>query len=129
MERAYGLEIPQTLAETIHSSRAALLVYDMQVGILKQLPDGRSVLQQVLKVLSAARDGGIRTFFCRHLSLPKEAAGVSQLRMAMAWQHVASVAEVRAHLDGRCIPPGAGRHAVERTPALATGRRAGSNPR
>jgi len=95
VERAYGLEIPQTLAETIHSSRAALLVYDMQVGILKQLPDGRSVLQQVLKVLSAARDGGIRTFFCRHLSLPKEAAGVSQLRMAMAWQHVASVAEVR----------------------------------
>ena len=31
----------------------------------------------------------------RHMSLPKELAGVSQLRMAKAWQRVASVAEVR----------------------------------
>ncbi len=95
MERAYGLEIPHTLGEAIHPSRTALLVYDMQVGILKQLPDGRSVLQQVLKILGAARQGGIRTFFCRHLSLPKEAAGVAQLRMAMAWQHVSRVADVQ----------------------------------
>jgi biuret amidohydrolase len=34
-------------------------------------------------------------FFMRHLSLPTELAGVSQLRMAKAWQRVASVAEVR----------------------------------
>lgn len=95
MERAYGLEIPRTLSEAIHPSRTALLVYDMQVGILKQLPDGHSVLHQVLKVLNAARQGGVRTFFCRHLSLPKEAAGVAQLRMAMTWQRVGSVADVR----------------------------------
>ena len=95
VERAYGLEIPQSLREIIRPSRAALLVYDMQVGILKQIPDGHSVLHQVLKVLGAAREGSVRTFFCRHLSLPKEAAGVAQLRMAMAWQHVSSVADVQ----------------------------------
>lgn len=95
MEHVYGLEIPHTLAEAIHHSRTALLVYDMQVGILNQIPDGPPVLQQVLKVLGAARQGGIRTFFCRHLSLPKEAAGVAQLRMAMAWQHVTRVADVQ----------------------------------
>src|SRR5207248_5490664 len=38
---------------------------------------------------------GLRVFFLRHLSLPRELAGVSQLRMAKAWQRVASVAEVR----------------------------------
>src|SRR5262249_59890612 len=38
---------------------------------------------------------GLRVVFLRHLSLPKELAGVSQLRMAKAWQRVASVAEVR----------------------------------
>lgn len=31
----------------------------------------------------------------RHMSLPKEASGVFQLRMAMAWQRVGSVADVK----------------------------------
>jgi nicotinamidase-related amidase len=95
MERAYGLEIPQSLAEAVQPDRAALLVYDMQIGILNQIRDGDVILAQVLKVLAAARAGGIRTFFCRHLSLPKEAAGVAQLRMAMAWQRVSSVGDIK----------------------------------
>src|SRR5262249_49503828 len=45
--------------------------------------------------LCAAREAGIRTFFSRHMSLPKELMGVFQLRMAMAWQRVGTVEEVR----------------------------------
>ncbi len=45
-------------------------------------------------MLQAAREAGIRVFFLRHMSLPKELMGVFQLRMAMAWQRVDSVDEV-----------------------------------
>ena len=36
MEWVEGLEIPQTLAEAFHPERLALLVYDMQIAILRQ---------------------------------------------------------------------------------------------
>jgi hypothetical protein len=35
MERAYGLYIPDNLEEACSPQRTALLVYDMQVGILR----------------------------------------------------------------------------------------------
>ena len=96
MERAYGLEIPQSLEEVCHPNKMALLVYDLQIGIMSQLPEkkGDRIKKQVLQVLQAARDGGFRIFFCRHLSLPKKAAGVFQLRQAMAWQRTDRVSEV-----------------------------------
>jgi isochorismate hydrolase len=37
MIRAYGLDIPESIEEAIDLDRTALLVYDMQVGILRQL--------------------------------------------------------------------------------------------
>lgn len=95
MEKAYGLEIPDNLEEACSPPRTALVVYDMQVGILRQLRDGAAVTAKVVQVLRAARAAGLRVFFLRHLSLPKELAGVCQLRTAKAWQRVASVAEVR----------------------------------
>jgi nicotinamidase-related amidase len=91
---AYGLSIPQTLEEVCDPQRVALLVYDMQVGILSQLKNGDEVTRQVLKVLTAARDAGVRVFFSRHLSLPKELMGMFQFRMAMTWQHVDSPDQV-----------------------------------
>jgi nicotinamidase-related amidase len=94
MLRAYGLGIPQTLEEACARSRAALVVYDMQVGILRQLKDGPAITSKVAEVLRAARDAGVRVIFMRHLSLPKELMGVAQLRTAMAWQRVATVEEV-----------------------------------
>ncbi|NOK60885.1 MAG: isochorismatase family protein [Chloroflexi bacterium AL-W] len=94
MEKAYGLEIPQNLEEACHPHRTALLVYDMQVGIISQMKNGREIVRQTETVLSAARKAGLRVFFLRHMSLPKEASGVFQLRMAMAWQRVQSVADV-----------------------------------
>jgi nicotinamidase-related amidase len=94
MKRVYGLSIPETLEEVCDPRRVALLVYDMQVGILSQLKNGDQVTQQVLKVLTAARDAGVRVFFSRHLSLPKELMGMFQFRMAMAWQRTDSPEKV-----------------------------------
>lgn len=95
MEKAYGLEIPQSLEEACDPIRTALLVYDMQVGIIRQLKNGGEIVARVKTVLDAARAAGLRVFFMRHMSLPKEASGVFQLRMAMAWQRVKTVAEVK----------------------------------
>lgn len=95
MQRAFGLEVPQTLAEASAPSRTALVVYDMQVGILGQIATAEAVTSRVLDVLGAAREAGVRVFFTRHLSLPKELMGVFQLRMAMAWQRVATVDQVQ----------------------------------
>ncbi|MCU1307658.1 MAG: isochorismatase hydrolase, partial [Acidobacteriaceae bacterium] len=94
-QRAFGLNIPQTLEDVCDPTRLALIVYDMQVGIVNQIENGHQITDRVLQVLKAARAAGIRVFFTRHMSLPKELMGVSQLRMAMAWQRVKSVGEVR----------------------------------
>jgi nicotinamidase-related amidase len=85
-----GLEIPRTLEEVCDPRRAALVVYDMQVGILRQIRNGPELVARVSRVLDAARGAGMRVFFFRHTSLPKEIMGVFQMRMAMAWQRVES---------------------------------------
>jgi nicotinamidase-related amidase len=95
MQRAFGLRIPQTLEDVCDPSRLALVVYDMQVGIVNQIENAPQITERVVQVLDAARAAGIRVFFTRHMSLPKELMGVSQFRMAMAWQQVKSVDEVK----------------------------------
>jgi biuret amidohydrolase len=95
MQRALGQNIPQTLDDICDPARLALIVYDMQVGILKQIGNGQEVTDRVLQVLEAARKAGVRVFFTRHMSLPKELMGASQFRMAMAWQRVKSPDQVR----------------------------------
>ena len=97
MEHAFGLDIPRTLEEVCDPKRMALLVYDMQVGIMSQLPKerGEKITASVVKVLQAARAAGVRVFFFRHMSLPVEIAGVSQLRMAMLWQRADKVSDVK----------------------------------
>jgi nicotinamidase-related amidase len=95
MEHAFGLDIPTSLEEVCDPRRTALIVYDMQAGIVPQLPDGAAVAQRVLQVRDAARAAGLRIFYTRHMSLPIEMAGVSQLRTAMAWQRKTRVADVK----------------------------------
>src|SRR4030088_728308 len=95
MQRAFGLDIPQTLDEVCDLTYMALVVYDMQVGIVNQLENGHQITEKVVQVLEAARNAGLRIFFTRHMSLPKELMGVSQLRMSMAWQRVKSVDQVK----------------------------------
>ena len=43
MERAYGLEIPQNWEEVCRPDKMALLVYDLQVGIITQLPKEKAI--------------------------------------------------------------------------------------
>src|SRR5438105_3800636 len=94
MRQACGLDIPQSLNDVCDPARLALVVYDMQVGIVKQIENGQQITDKVLQVLQAARRAGIRVFFTRHMSLPKELMGISQFRTAMAWQRVKSPDEV-----------------------------------
>jgi nicotinamidase-related amidase len=94
MQRAFGLDIPQTLEEVCDPTRLALVVYDMQVGIVKQIENGQRITSRVVQVLEAARRARVRVFFTRHMSLPKELMGVSQFRMSMAWQRVKSADDV-----------------------------------
>jgi nicotinamidase-related amidase len=86
MDRFNGLDIPETLADALQPSTLALVVYDMQVGILGQIGDGDRVLANVLTVLAAAREQRVRTVFMRHYSMPTELAGVYQLRQAKTWE-------------------------------------------
>lgn len=86
MKRVQGLDIPQTLEEICDPQRLALVVYDMQIGILKQIKNAEAIVTKVAGVLEAARSAGVRTFFMRHMSLPKELMGAFSYRMAMAWQ-------------------------------------------
>jgi biuret amidohydrolase len=95
LQHAFGLDIPRTLEEVCDSKRMALLIYDMQVGILSQIRNGDQITAKVVQVLQAAREANIRTFFTRHLSLPTNLMGVFQFRMAMAWQRVESVDQVK----------------------------------
>ena len=86
MKHAFGLSIPQTVEDAIDLESTALIVYDMQVGIIRQLKHGDVMVAKVAAVLEVARDVGLRTFFLRHTSLPKNLMGVFQWRQAFAWQ-------------------------------------------
>jgi biuret amidohydrolase len=88
MKEVFGIEIPRTLEEICDANRLALLIYDMQVGITRQVKDSHLIVGKVQQLLDAARAASVRVFFCRHMSLPKELMGAFQYRMAMAWQRV-----------------------------------------
>jgi nicotinamidase-related amidase len=93
MDRFNGLDIPESLEEALQPAALALIVYDMQAGIVGQIADGDRVLANVLRVLEAARAAGVRTVFTRHYSMPTELAGVYQLRQAKVWQRKARAAD------------------------------------
>src|SRR6202000_1850802 len=86
MKHIQGLDIPQALQSLSDPKRMALVVYDMQIGILKQIKNPETIVANVSRVLEAARAAGVRTFFMRHMSLPKELMGTFCYRMSMAWQ-------------------------------------------
>jgi nicotinamidase-related amidase len=92
---SFGVEIPRTLRELVDPRHCALIVYDMQIGIVKQIQDGPHIVAKVKELLDATRSAGMRVFFTRHLSLPRELMGAFQYRMAMAWQRVDDPAQVQ----------------------------------
>ncbi|WP_084479184.1 cysteine hydrolase family protein [Nocardia jejuensis] len=94
MRHGNGLEIPETLEDVCAPERMALIVYDMQAGVLGQLTDGPAIVERVVRVVEAARRGGYPIIFLRHMFLPKRLMGTFALRMAMSWQGVDSVEAV-----------------------------------
>jgi nicotinamidase-related amidase len=95
MRTRFGLEIPTTLPEVCRPERMALVVYDMQVGIVRQIGNGSAVTESVAHVLDSARSNGVRVIFTRHMSLPLKLMGGFQLRQAMAWQKLADPDQVQ----------------------------------
>jgi nicotinamidase-related amidase len=96
VEPLRGLEVPSTLGEACRPERLALVVYDMQAGILDQIDDRDRVVSAVGEVLAIARASGIRTVFTRHITLPVELMGTAQLRMWRSWQRADRLEDVRS---------------------------------
>lgn len=96
MDRRSHLTVPQSLTEACRPEHLALVVYDMQVGILGQIPQPETVIANVEQVLTAARNAEVKTYFTRHVTLPVELMGTAQLRMWQAWQGVDRLEEVRS---------------------------------
>lgn len=95
MTEAYGLSIPDQLREICAPARCAVIIYDMQKGIVSQIGSGRQIVERCQGLLEAARAGSYRVFFTRHVSLPNVVAGVGQLRRAMVWQQKKRPEETR----------------------------------
>lgn len=86
MRRLRTLDIPEALAEAVTPERSALLVYDMQLGVLGQIDDHEAVIERVGAALEAARSAGVRVAYMRHRSMPLAWTGVMQAHAAMRWQ-------------------------------------------
>ena len=86
MQRAFGQDVPDTVAEMCRPGAAAVLVYDAQAGILPHIVDPDGLSGRIREVLDAARAVDVPVFYCRHVSLPATHLGVGALRTAMAWQ-------------------------------------------
>jgi nicotinamidase-related amidase len=107
-----GPRLPASFEDGCDPRRTALLVYDMQVGICRQLADAPAIVARCRTALDAARAAGLRVAFTRHLSCPRPWIGATQLRTAMAWQRAATPADVR-------VPFARGTPAWEIVPELA----------
>jgi nicotinamidase-related amidase len=90
MLKIRGFTIPRTLEEVVSPDNTALLIYDMQAGITGQIANGDEIVARVRLILESARRIGMRTFFTRHMSLPRNLMGAFQVRTALAWQRTDS---------------------------------------
>jgi nicotinamidase-related amidase len=91
---AFGFSVPTQVEQLADPSRTAVIIYDMQVGIVSQIREGPAVLRKCLELVAAAREGGYRIIFTRHMWLPLRAAGVGQLRRSMIWQRTEDSAKL-----------------------------------
>jgi biuret amidohydrolase len=94
MQQAFGMAVPDTVAEMCRPSTTAVLVYDAQAGILAHVRDRDRLVQQMTRVLQAGRAAGVPVLYVRHVSLPLTHMGVAALRTAMAWQRKSRPDEV-----------------------------------
>ena len=96
MQHAFGMAVPESVAEMCQPPRVAVLVYDAQVGILAHIRDRAAVLTQIRTVVDAARRIGVPVVYVRHVSVPPSHMGVGALRTAMAWQRAERAEDVRS---------------------------------
>ncbi len=94
MQRLHGVQVPQSIQEACGHGRVGVLVYDVQVAIVRHLRDAERFVERVSSVLDAARRVGVPVIYVRHVSLPVTLMGMTALRTAMAWQRVASLHDV-----------------------------------
>src|SRR3981081_535406 len=95
MLKIQGFTIPRTLEEVVSPDNTALLIYDMKAGIPGQIANGDEIVARVRLILESARRLGMRTFFTRHMSLPRNLMGAFQIRTALAWQRTDSVEKIQ----------------------------------
>jgi len=88
--------LPTRFEDWCDARRTALLVYDMQVGVCRQVRQAPAVIERCRAALEAARGAGMRVAFTRHQSCPRPWLGATQLRTAMAWQRANSPEEVNS---------------------------------
>ena len=55
MQRAFDLDIPQALSDVCDPGCLALIVYDMQVGIAKQIENGQQINSVEPSMISESR--------------------------------------------------------------------------
>lgn len=95
MISAFGFSVPERLEDVCKPALCALVIYDMQVGIVSQIAEGEEIVARCKELLEAARERGFRTFFTRHFFLPNHLAGVGQLHRSMIWQRPTDPSKIR----------------------------------
>ncbi|MCV2489343.1 cysteine hydrolase [Geodermatophilus sp. YIM 151500] len=95
MQQAFGMAVPETVAEMCRPTASAVLVYDAQVGILAHVHELDRLVERTAAVLAAARAATVPVLYVRHVSLPPTHLGVAALRTAMAWQRTDRADQVR----------------------------------
>jgi nicotinamidase-related amidase len=92
----HSVELPgKMLADFCSPDGMALIVYDMQIGILRQMQDAGAIIERVADALEAARSAGCPVIFMRHMSMPLPLMGAFQRRQAMAWQRIDDMSAIK----------------------------------
>jgi biuret amidohydrolase len=98
MKKTFGLQVPENLQDVAGSSGCALIVYDMQTGIVPQISSGLEIQKQCVLLVNAARKAGLRIFHTCHFFLPSAGAGVAQSLRAMVWQRKEEAQETKCFI-------------------------------
>ena len=62
MKQFQGIHVPRTLEELVSSQTTAVIIYDMQAGIVQQIKDVAEIAIRVRTLLQAARASGCGRF-------------------------------------------------------------------
>lgn len=97
----------KTIGDFCRPDQMALVVYDMQIGIMRQMPDGAGITARVLSILTAARASNFPVIFMRHMSMPLALMGAFQRRQVWlakdrrSGRHQATVSQRKRRLRDR----------------------------